>query len=122
MICSANCGVVIESQVAASTMSKVRPRFVSSCASGLEVPHASVTVYSIQMQNALLATGRFLSFLPATMLHFSANHLPVKVLPVELPIKSRPVGITTLKNRTQSPLVHLFTKCAREMAKALSGT
>jgi hypothetical protein len=29
----------------------------------LQNRHASVTVYSIQMQNALLATGRFLSFL-----------------------------------------------------------
>src|SRR5437762_3063587 len=59
----------------------------------LEVPHASVTVYSIQMQNALLATGRFLSFLPATMLHCSAKRLSLNLLPVQMPVQIRPVGL-----------------------------
>jgi len=48
-------------------------------ASGLEVPRASVTVYSILMQSALLSSERFLSFLPASMLHFSAKRLSMKV-------------------------------------------
>jgi DNA-binding transcriptional LysR family regulator len=88
-------------------------------ASGLDVPRASVLTHSIPLRNSLLAGGRFLSVFASSMLHFSANHLPVKVLPVELPIKSRPVGIMTLKNRTQSPLVQLFTECARDVAKSI---
>jgi DNA-binding transcriptional LysR family regulator len=72
-------------------------------ACGLEMPRANVTVYSIQMQNALLSTGRFLSFLPATMLHFSAKRLSLKVLPVEMPVHMWPIGIVTLKGRTPQP-------------------
>src|SRR5258708_23665123 len=33
-------------------------------AGGLEVPRTSVSVHSIQMQNPLLSTGRFITFLP----------------------------------------------------------
>ena len=91
-------------------------------ASGLEVPRASVTVYSILMQTALLSTGRFLSFLPATMLHFSAKRLSMKVLPVEMPIQMWPIGIVTLKGRTPNPAQRLLVECAREIARPLAGS
>jgi DNA-binding transcriptional LysR family regulator len=89
-------------------------------AAGLEVPRASVTVYSILMQTALLSTGRFLSFLPATMLHFSAKQLSMKVLPVEMPVQMWPIGIITLKGRTPNPALRLLVECAREVAKPLA--
>lgn len=89
-------------------------------ASGLEVPRASVTVYSILMQSALLSSGRFLSFLPATMLHFSAKRLSLKVLPVEMPVQMWPIGIVTLKHRTANPAQRLFVECARELARPLT--
>src|SRR3954454_23445211 len=89
-------------------------------ASGLEVPRASVTVYSILMQSALLSSGRFLSFLPATMLHFSAKRLSMKVLPVEMPVQMWPIGIVTLKGRTPNPAQGLLIDCAREVAKPLA--
>ena len=91
-------------------------------ASGLEVPRASVTVYSILMQTTLLSTGRFLSFLPATMLHFSAKRLSMKVLPVEMPIQMWPIGIVTLKGRTPNPAQRLLVECAREIARPLAGS
>jgi hypothetical protein len=72
-------------------------------ASGLDVPRASVTVYSILMQSALLSSVRCLSFLPATMLHFSTKRLSMKVLPVEMPVQMWPIGIVTLKGRTPNP-------------------
>jgi DNA-binding transcriptional LysR family regulator len=90
-------------------------------ACGLEMPRASVTVYSIQMQNALLSTGRFLSFLPATMLHFSAKRLSLKVLPVQMPVQMWPIGIVTLKGRTPNPALRLLIECAQEVAKPLVG-
>jgi len=89
-------------------------------ASGLEVPRASVTVYSILMQSALLSSGRFLSFLPATMLHYSTKRLPMKVLPVEMPVQMWPIGIVTLKGRTPNPAQRLLVDCAREVAKPLA--
>jgi DNA-binding transcriptional LysR family regulator len=89
-------------------------------ASGLEVPRASVTVYSILMQSALLASGRFLSFLPATMLHFSTKRLSMKVLPVDMPVQMWPIGIVTLKGRTPNPAQGLLIDCAREVARPLA--
>ena len=89
-------------------------------ASGLEVPRANVTVYSILMQTALLSSGRFLSFLPATMLHFSAKRLAMKILPVEMPPQMWPIGIITLKGRTPNPALRLLIECAREVAKPLA--
>jgi DNA-binding transcriptional LysR family regulator len=90
-------------------------------ASGLEVPRATVTVYSILMQTALLSSGRFLSFLPATMLHYSAKQLSMKILPVEMPVHMWPIGIITLKGRTPNPAQRLLVECALEIAKPLAG-
>jgi DNA-binding transcriptional LysR family regulator len=87
---------------------------------GLEIPRATVTTRSLQLQNTLLQTGRFLTILPLTMLHFSAKRLRLKVLPVELRTPPWPVGIVTLKNRTLNPVAQLFIRCAREVAKPLA--
>lgn len=89
-------------------------------ASGLGVPRASVTVYSVLMQSALLSSGRFLSFLPATMLHFSTTRLSMKVLPVEMPVQMWPIGIVSLKGRTPNPAQSRLIDCAREVAKPLA--
>jgi len=89
-------------------------------ASGLAVPHITVAGYGIQLQSALLGTGRFLSVLPGSFLKFNGKRLGLKALPIELPIPPRPVGIVTLKNRTISPLAALFIDCARSLSKPLA--
>ncbi len=89
-------------------------------ACGLEVPRTCVSVHSIQMQNALLATGRFITILPETMLHFSAQRLGLKVLPVDLPIEPTPVAIVTLKDRELPPVGNLFIERARTVAQPLA--
>ena len=89
-------------------------------ASGLATPHFAVTGYGVQLQTALIATGRFLSFLPGSFLRFSGKRLGLKALPIELPVPPRPVGVVTLKNRTLSPLAQLFIDCARNLSKPLA--
>jgi DNA-binding transcriptional LysR family regulator len=89
-------------------------------AGGLEVPRTCVSVHSIQMQNALLATGRFITILPETMMHFSAQRLGLKPLRVELPIEPTPVAIVTLKNRELPPVGKLFIERARTVAAPLA--
>jgi DNA-binding transcriptional LysR family regulator len=84
---------------------------------GLDVPRASVTVHSIHMQEVLLSTGRFLAIQPATLLHFSAKRLALKVLPVDLPVQMWPIGIITLKDRTLNPATKLFVDCAHQLSK-----
>jgi DNA-binding transcriptional LysR family regulator len=86
---------------------------------GLPLPRNVVICGSIQMHQALLANGPFLAIFPRSLLRFGANHLNVKVLPVELPGHPPPVGITTLmRKRTLNPLAQRFIACAREIANS----
>ena len=88
-------------------------------ASGLEPPRVHMVSFSLPLHYHLLATGRFVTMLPVSMLHFG-KHLSLKLLPVELCGDPYATGIITLKNRTLSPLAQLFITCAREVAKPLT--
>jgi DNA-binding transcriptional LysR family regulator len=84
-------------------------------AAGLEPPRACVVSFSIPLHERLLATGRYLTALPISML--SHNEKPqLRRLSVKFPVRSRPIWIMTLKNRTLGPLARLFIDCAREVA------
>lgn len=87
---------------------------------GLPVPQAKVLGLSLPLRNGLLATGRFLTVVPGSVLRFGAERTLLKALPVELPNWKLPVAIITLKNRTLSPVAQLFLDCAREVAKPLA--
>jgi DNA-binding transcriptional LysR family regulator len=89
--------------------------------SGLEVPSASVTCVSFQLFVSMLATGRYLSIFPSSVLHFAAKRCGIKALPVQLDHQRPwPVAISTLKKRTVSPVAELFIDCARRLAKPLA--
>jgi DNA-binding transcriptional LysR family regulator len=88
-------------------------------ASGLDVPRAPLTTLSIHLCLRMLATGRYVTTRPRSILHFSGKDSSLKVLPIKLPAQPRPVGIVTLKNRTLSPVARLFIDCAREVTKPL---
>jgi DNA-binding transcriptional LysR family regulator len=90
-------------------------------ASDVEPPRAAVYAEAISMRMRLAATGPFLAVVPASMVRFYAEHASIKLLPVELPMTQRSIGIITLRNRTLSPLAQLFIDCARQIAKPLSG-
>jgi len=85
----------------------------------VDYPRAIVVTDSPQMRMSLLATGRFLTILPASALRFPAKRSEIKALPVKLPTTLVPNGIVTLKNRELSPVAQLFIGCARDVAKAL---
>jgi DNA-binding transcriptional LysR family regulator len=88
-------------------------------AAGLEIPRSIVSTPAIQVHTQLIANGRFLSALPESVVYFSANRKSMKILPVDISIKLRPVLMITLKNRTCSPGVQLFMKRAHEVVKPL---
>jgi DNA-binding transcriptional LysR family regulator len=77
-------------------------------ASGAEMPRAPITTLSIHLCCRLVASGRFVTTLPISILRFGGRDLSLKVLPIELPAQPRPVGIVTLKNRTLSPVAKQF--------------
>jgi DNA-binding transcriptional LysR family regulator len=83
---------------------------------------ARVVSNSLAIRIRLVATQGFLTMLPGSMLHFGANRLPVKALPVSLPIKSQKYEIVTLKNRTLSPVTKTFIERLRSLARPLNKT
>lgn len=87
---------------------------------GLAMPQERVSANSILLRNRLLATGRFLTVLPDSVLRVNARQFGLKALPIELSVKPRPVAIVTLKNRTQSPVVRFFIDQVRVVAKTWS--
>jgi DNA-binding transcriptional LysR family regulator len=89
-------------------------------AAGLKVPASTVIASAVPMRNALLASGRFLTIVPSSVLRFSGHEPTAKPLPIELPIARRPIGAMTLKNRMLNPLAQLFIDCARDLAKQLA--
>lgn len=88
-------------------------------AHGLEVPQERVSAGSILLRNHLLATGRFLTVLPASVLRYNAKQWSLKALPVDLGVKPASIAIVTLKNRTVSPVVQLFVEQVRAVVKTM---
>jgi DNA-binding transcriptional LysR family regulator len=88
-------------------------------AQGLEVPRERVSAGSILLRNHLLATGRFLTVLPDSVLRYNAKQWALKVLPIDLGVKPLSIAVVTLKNRTVSPVVGLFVEHVRAVAKTM---
>jgi len=89
-------------------------------ANHLEAPEERVTAASILLRNQLLATGRFLTMLPDSVLRYTATQWSLKSLPIDLRIKPWPIAILTLKNRTLGPVTELFIEHLRSVAGSLS--
>jgi DNA-binding transcriptional LysR family regulator len=84
---------------------------------GLAVPEAAVVTSSTPARHALVASGRCLSILPASVLARGSDKPGVKALPIDLAQSGRPIGIITLQGRTISPAAQSFIDCARVMAQ-----
>jgi DNA-binding transcriptional LysR family regulator len=89
-------------------------------ARGFEVPRVVVSTNSPYLLYAMVHTGRFLSVAPLSNLRFSGSRLGLKALPVDIVIQPGPIGIITLKNRTISPVAHLFIDCVRKLSAPFS--
>ena len=89
-------------------------------ACGWELPPERVTSSSILLRNHLLATGRFLTVLPVSVLRYNARRWDLKTLPIDLGVKPRWVAMLTLKNRTPGAVTKLFAEHMRAVASASS--
>jgi DNA-binding transcriptional LysR family regulator len=90
-------------------------------AAGLRYPHTAVIAEPAEARMALLATGRFISIFPDSVLRFSVKQPRLSVLPIKETLSRVPVGIVTLKNRTIGPLAQLVISNARDVAKRRVG-
>ena len=61
------------------------------------MPTIAFRTLSIYLRTNLLASGRFITALPRSVLWLYAQPLSLKILPVELPTRSWPVAIVALK-------------------------
>lgn len=85
-------------------------------ACGLELPQERVTSSSILLRNHLLATGRFVTVLPLSVLRYNAKRWDLKALPIDLGVKPRSVAMLTLRNRTPGAVTKLFAEHMRAVA------
>jgi DNA-binding transcriptional LysR family regulator len=95
----------------------VRDAFLKS---GLAVPNTIVSTYSTILRHNLVATARFITILPKSMLPVMAKDRSLRALHVHLPGPRRTMAVVSLKNRTLSPIAQLFieTVCAKPPTKA----
>lgn len=89
-------------------------------AQGLPPPSRTVTTYSMQLRMQLLATGRYLSSVPESLVRYNAKRWSLVALPVPLG-NPLPVVLVTLKTRTLGPAVEVFATQMRELARRMRG-
>jgi DNA-binding transcriptional LysR family regulator len=86
---------------------------------GFERPHAVVLSNSVNLRFGLLATGRFLTMFPDSLLRYGPQRAAIRILPIKLPRWHIPTSVATLKDRTLSPIAKLFIECLHELAMPL---
>jgi DNA-binding transcriptional LysR family regulator len=88
---------------------------------GLSPPEPVIVSASLSMYFELLNEAPLLAMMPRSVLVFAAARHTIKIVPVKLPVKPRPVGIVTLRGRTLSPAAQLFIQTIREVVRPLTG-
>lgn len=89
-------------------------------ANGLDPPQAVTTAASRTIRNRLLATGRFLTMIPAFSI-LPDQYPFLSKLPVKLPDTRASLAVLTIKQRALSPLALLFLKTLRAIAAKSTG-
>jgi DNA-binding transcriptional LysR family regulator len=75
---------------------------------GLTLSSTVVSTYSSVLRSNLVATARFITVLPKSMLSVTGKSHSLKALPVHLPTRQRTITIIVLKKRMLSPIAQLF--------------
>jgi len=86
---------------------------------GLSMPKVVLSTFSTHIRASMVGSGRFIATFPKSVAHFYAKQFELKVLQVDLPVRPWPVAILTLKNRTISPVVHLFIDHVRRSTASI---
>lgn len=86
---------------------------------GLRLSNISVTSASLLLRSELLATGRFISMMQASILVKNAKIWGLKRLDVDFDLRSPPISLMMLKKRSPSPVVQRFVEHVRAIASAI---
>lgn len=85
----------------------------------LPIPKVSILSESLVLRYSLLATGRFLTMVPASVFRFGSKPAGLRVLPIEIETSRRARVVATLKGRTLSPAASAFIEQVRELTRPL---
>ncbi len=88
-------------------------------AAGLEFPQHVITSGSLDMRHTLLASGRFVTCVPHSLLPFIRLEGSYHILPVELPPWPTATMILKLRGRAMAPVVEAFLETLRGLARPL---
>lgn len=88
-------------------------------ANGLTPPKPLVKTIAIQLTVSLIASGDFVGILPKSVAALSAHRTALRTLPLRESGPRISAELVVLKNRTLSPAVNAFIRCAREVATSL---
>ena len=87
-------------------------------AQGFSAPPPSLTTYSMLLRLQMLATGKYVTAFPRSLVGYNAERWSLKILPISLG-EPLPVAIVALKHRTLSAAVKLFIEHARTASKVM---
>ena len=88
---------------------------------GIDMPKISIKTISVHLRANMVATGKFITTFPRSVLDLYADRFELKALPIELPDRRWPIKIATLRGRTVSPVVKRFIDCAHDIAATMAG-
>lgn len=89
-------------------------------ARGGDPPRRAVTATQPDVRMRLLASGRFLTIFPTSVLAMSQKRSDIKVLPVTPALPHVRIGLGTLKHRMLNPVTELVIQHIRALAKPLT--
>jgi DNA-binding transcriptional LysR family regulator len=85
----------------------------------LPFPTTVVTSNSVFMRLSLVASGRFLTVLPAQLLRDRSNRTWLRALDIDLGDSSQPNALITLKKRRSGGALTLFTQISLDVCKTM---
>lgn len=85
----------------------------------LPMPAPRLVSASLNLRYAMLATGRWMTLMPRSILHFLKLPTPLKALPIELPLWDTPNMIITNRDRRVGPVAERFLDTVRELTANL---
>jgi DNA-binding transcriptional LysR family regulator len=89
-------------------------------ARGLGVPRIGARTYTVHQRLKLIATNQFVGAESGQILRFNGKQFSLVKLPVAMPVRTWSVGVVTLKNRANSPVVENFLGYVRDLARSLA--
>jgi DNA-binding transcriptional LysR family regulator len=95
------------------------PAFEAFISLGLPLPNISIVSDSLALRYRLVATGRFLTMVPASVFTVGSKPSTLRVLPIDIQSSRKSRILATLKGRALSPAASAFIEQVRILAEPL---